>query len=238
MERDPQHAGAMGDTPAAGEPLPSLPARFVAVFISPGRLVEQVAREPKWAGVLLLGALLVALSVSLIPTEILMEANRQAAMERGRELPEMGAQVLRVMRIVTPILTFVATLIMTAFMAGVYAVVFAFVLGDEGRYVQYLAVVAHANLIAVVFALIITPLRISTGDPQLTLNLGTFLPFLPDGYVSTVLRYLDLTQIWSSLVIAQGAHAIDRRRSFGSAAGVGISILLLFAMVIAFIVQR
>lgn len=218
--------------------LPSLPARFAAVFFSPGRLVEQLARNPRWVGALLLGAVLVALSVSLIPAEIMMEANRQAAMERGRDLPEMGDRVLRIMRIVTPILTFVATLLITAFMAGLYALVFAFVLGDEGRYVQYLAVVAHANLIAVVFGLLLTPLRISTGDPQLTLNLGTFLLFLPDGYVLSVLRYLDLTQIWSTLVIAQGAHAIDRRRSFGSAAGAGLSIILVFAMVIAFFIRR
>jgi hypothetical protein len=225
-----------GDVTA--ESLPALPARFVAVFFSPGRLVEQLARDPKWIAALLLGALLVSLSVSLIPAEVMMEANRQAAMERGRDIPEMGDQVLRVIRIVTPILTFVATLLMTALIAGLYALVFAFVLGDEGRYTQYLAVVAHANFIAVVFGLLLTPLRISTGDPQLTLNLGTFLPFLPDGYVLSVLRYLDLTQIWSTLVIAQGAHAIDRRRSFGSAATVGLSIILLFAMVIAFFVRR
>ncbi len=167
-----------------------------------------------------------------------MEANRQTAMQRGQELPEMGNRVLGVIRIVTPIITFVATLLITAFMAGLYTLAFAFVLGDEGRYVQYLAVFAHANFIAVVFGLLLTPLRISTGDPQLTLNLGTFLPFLPDGYALSVLRYLDLTQIWSTLVVAQGAHAIDRRRSFGSAGAIGLSILLVFAMVIAFFVGR
>lgn len=218
--------------------LPSLPARLAAVFHSPGRLVEQLAREPRWIGALLVGALLVALSVTLIPAEVMMEANRQAAMERGRELPEMGDRVLRVIRIVTPIATFLATLIVTSLMAGLYALVFAFVLGDEGRYVQYLAMVAHANFIAVAFGLLLTPLRISMGDPQLTLNLGTFLAFLPDGYVLSVLRYLDLTQIWSTLVVAQGAHAIDRRRSFGSAATIGLSVVLLFAMVIAYFVQR
>ncbi len=218
--------------------LPSLPARLAAVFHSPARLVEQLAREPRWVGALLVGAILVTISVALIPAELMMEANRQAAMERGRELPEMGDRVLRVIRIVTPIMSFLATLLMTAFMAGLYALVFAFVLGDEGRYVQYLAMVAHANFIAVAFGLLLTPLRISIGDPQLTLNLGTFLPFLPDGYVLSVLRYLDLTQIWSTLVVAQGAHAIDRRRSFGSAATVGLSVVLLFAMVIAFFVER
>ena len=68
----------------AADALPSLPARFVAVFFSPGRLVEQLARDPRWIGALLLGAILVALSVSLIPAEVMMEATRQAAMERGQ----------------------------------------------------------------------------------------------------------------------------------------------------------
>jgi hypothetical protein len=218
--------------------LPALPARLASVFHSPGRLVEAIAREPRWIGALLICALLVSISVALIPAEAMMEANRQAAIERGRELPEMGDRVLRVIRIVTPIMTFVATVIMTSLMAGLYTLLFAFVLGDEGRYVQYLAMVAHANFIAVVFGLLLTPLRISTGDPQLTLNLGTFMPFVPDGYGLRVLTYLDLPQLWSTLVVAQGAHAIDRRRSFGSAAAITLSVVLLFAMVIAYVVQR
>ena len=41
----------------------------------------------------------------------------------------MGDRVLRVIRIVTPAITFVATLLITAFMAGLYTLVFAFVLG-------------------------------------------------------------------------------------------------------------
>lgn len=216
-----------------GERLPSLPARIVQVFVSPGRLVAEVAREPRWVGALLLGAVLVGLSVALIPTDILMEANRQAAMERGVEMPEMSARAARAMRIIIPVGTVVTTLLFTALFAGAYSVVFSFILGDEGRYTQYLAIVAHANFIPVLFGLLLTPLRISTGDPQLTLNLASFASFLPDGYVLSVLRYLDLTQIWSTLVIAQGAHAIDGRRTFGSAAMILLLGLLGIAMVIA-----
>jgi len=213
-------------------PLPALPARLAAVFFSPGRLMRQLTDNPAWLGALLVSAAVVGLSMLLIPSELFIEAQREAALERGVELPEMTDRAMLAMRIVIPTTTVVATLAMSFFFAGLYTVIFAFVLGDEGRYVQYLAAVTHAWFIAALFGLLVTPLRISTGDPQLTLNLGSFFFFLPDGYFLNVLRVLDLTQIWSTLVIAQGAHAIDRRRSFGSAAAILLVILVGVALVV------
>ena len=193
-------------------PLPALPARLISVFFSPGKLMEQLVEQPRWAGALLVGAVVIGLSVSLIPVEVFVEANRQAAIERGGNFPEMGENAMRAMRVVIPIGSMVSALLFSAFFAGLYTVVFAFVLGDEGTFRQYLAVLSHAYFIPALFGLLITPLRISTGDPQFTLNLASFFAFLPDGYLYNVLRVFDLTQIWSTLVIAQGVHAIDRRR--------------------------
>jgi hypothetical protein len=193
--------------------------------------MRQLTDNPAWLGALLVSATVVGLAMLLIPPELFIEAQREAALERGVELPEMTDRATLAMRIVIPATTVVATLAMSFFFAGLYTVIFAFVLGDEGRYVQYLAAVTHAWFIAALFGLLVTPLRISTGDPQLTLNLGSFFFFLPDGYFLNVLRVLDLTQIWSTLVIAQGAHAIDRRRSFGSAAAILLVILVGVALV-------
>lgn len=212
--------------------LPALPARLAAVFFSPGRLMRQLTGTPAWLGALFVSAAVVGLSMLLIPAELFIEAQREAALERGVELPEMTERAMLAMRIVIPTTMVVVTLAMSFFFAGLYTVIFAFVLGDEGRYVQYLAAVTHAWFIAALFGLLVTPLRISTGDPQLTLNLGSFFFFLPDGYFLNVLRVLDLTQIWSTLVIAQGAHAIDRRRSFGSATAILLVILVGVALVV------
>lgn len=213
--------------------LPSLPMRLAQVFYSPGHLMEALAERPRWVGPLLLSSLLVALSVALVPTEIFIEAQRQAALERGGELPQMGEEALRFMRVVIPVTSALAIALFSFVFAGVYTVVFAFVLGDEGRYKQYLAAVTHAWFIAAVLGLLVTPLRIAMEDPQYTLNLASFFFFLPDGYLYNVLRALDLTQIWSTLVIAQGAHAIDARRSFKSAAVICLSVLVVIALVIA-----
>jgi len=214
--------------------LPSLPARLVAVFFSPGRVMQQLAREPKWVGAMLVAAVIVGISMAMIPADVFMEINRQAALERGRDFPEMSERAMQVMSIVIPVTSVITTMIFSFVFAGLYTVIFAFVLGDEGGYRQYLAVVTHAWFIAVLFGLLITPLRISTGDPQLTLNLGSFLVFLPDGYLANFFRLIDLTQIWTALVIAQGVHAIDRRRSFGSAA----AILLVFMLALSAVMAR
>jgi len=213
--------------------LPGLPARLIAVFFSPGKLMDELVVDPRWIGALLVGAVVVGLSVALIPVDVFMEMNRQAALERGREFPEMTDRALRMMRLVIPLGSVVSTLVFTAIFTGVYTVIFAFVLGDEGRFRQYLAVVSHAYFIPLLFGLLVTPLRISTGDPQFTLNLASFFVFLPDGYVLNVLRVFDLTQIWSTLVIAQGVHAIDRRRSFSSAATILLMLFSGMALIIA-----
>ena len=60
----------------------------------------------------------------------------------------------------------------------------------------------------------------------------SFFFFLPSGYWLSVLTAMDLTQIWSSLVIAQGAHCIDRRRSFTSAAVILLSLMFAMALII------
>jgi hypothetical protein len=151
--------------------LPSLPARLFQVVVSPGKLTEQLARDPRWALALLLSVGLGALAVSLIPIDLMIEAQRQAALERGVEFPAMSGRALTAMRVGIPVATLVTTPIFAVLIAGFYAVAFAFILGDEGRFKQYLAVVAHAWFIPFLFSLLITPLRISTGDPQLTLNL-------------------------------------------------------------------
>lgn len=230
---DVPEAHALPPDEVMGADLPALPVRLTWAVVSPGRLMDLLVKNPVWVGALLVGALLVAASVALTPMELLMEANRTAAMERGADVPEMGENAERIMRVFIPAFSVVSVGLMTLLFAGVYTVIFAFVLGDEGSYRQYLAVVSHAWFIPALFALLLVPLKISAGDAQLTLNLGLFMPFLPEGYLANLFRFLDLTQIWSVLVIAQGAHTIDRRRSFGSAATILFTLLLIMAAVFA-----
>ena len=222
---------AASDPADQGPTLPPIHKRVFDVFINPGSLVTSLAAKPAFGAALLIGVVLVALQMSLIPVEVFMEMQREAFLERGQDMPQMSETAIKVTKIVTPVFAAISTAIFSFIFAGVYTLVFAFVLGDEGRYRQYLAVTTHAWIIPMLFGLLITPLRISTGNPQLTVSLGSFMFFLQDGYLLNVFKALDLTQIWASLVIAQGATAIDSRRSFGSAATVIIGLLVVIALI-------
>jgi len=218
---------------SAGEeatPVPAFHRRLLDVFFSPGRVMEALARNPVWAAALIFGVLLVLLQTFLIPVEVWQETFKAAALQRGQELPE-GFGMGPFMRISAVVGGGVGWFVFAFLMAGITTVLFAFVLGDEGRYRQYLAVLAHAWLIPAFVGLALIPLRIAESNPQLTLNLGSFFFFLPDGYVLKVLTMLDLSQLWAWVVMAQGVHAIEPRRSVKSAA----TILLLMALALALI---
>jgi hypothetical protein len=76
---------------------------------------------------------------------------------------------------------------------------------------------------------------IQTQNLELRLSVDVFIAgFFEDGFVRNVAKLLDLTVIWSILVIAQGAHAIDRRRSFASAATMMLALFFVYAVAIGF----
>lgn len=218
--------------PHGPPPLPSIPRRLVDVFLAPDRLARALAGHPAWAGALVFGALLVALQVWLIPLEVWEATFRQTMIERGQDPSSMamGGALMRVSGMVAGSVFWV---VLAFALSGIITGVFVFVLGDEGRYVQYLSALSHAWLIPALVGLALVPLRIVQADPQLTLNLGTFFFFLPNGYILRVLTFLDLTQLWALLVVAEGAHAIDPRRSFASAAGILLALNLALALALA-----
>lgn len=211
-------------------PLRSLPARLLDAIVSPGRMARTVADNPKWVGALLLCAVLLSLSVALLPYELIQDMQRRAMIQSGREVQEIPENVQTIIHVMSILAGGIGLAVLAFVGAGVRTFVFAFVLGDEGTYRQYLAVGVHAAIIPTLAALLYIPMRIAGGDPQLTINVGTFLPFLPDGLIHNVFRAMDISQVWSSLVIAMGIHAIDRRRSFASAAVIQMGLFFCLAL--------
>jgi hypothetical protein len=218
----------------AGEPIPALPRRLLDTFFSPGKMAADVARDPKWIGALLIAAALVGLSTALIPPELMAEVQRRTMLAQGATPPPMTPRTLEIIRYFSIVGGTLAIVIIGFLMSGIYTLIFAFILGDEGRYKQYLALFAHAMIIPALMSLPLVPLRIQTGDPQFTLSLGSFMgTFMERGYLLNVFRFMDLTQLWSTAVIALGAHAVDRRRSFGSAFTIMLCVTLGFALIFA-----
>jgi len=224
-----------GAATSAEPSLPSFPVRVGQVFFSPGTLLDALALRPAWAAAVVLGAVLVVAQTLLIPAEVWDAMFRDVMLRRAQAMPagfQAGGTLMRVSALAFGTLGYFA---ITFLFAGIVTLVFAFVLGDEGRYRQYLAVTGHAWLIPAFLGLLLVPLRIIQQDPQLTFNVGTFLYFLPEGYLATVAKMLDLSQAWAWLVVARGAHAIAPRRSFESAAVTLMVLFVIFALLFALI---
>jgi hypothetical protein len=199
-------------------------------------MAATVAEHPRWVGAMLVCAVLGALSVAVLPYELFEEMQRRMMIEGGgppTPIPEDARLYIRIFSIVGAALSIV---IFSFIGAGITTFIFAFVLGDEGRYRQYLAVGVHTAMVPLVVATLLAPMRVASGDPQLTINVGTFMTFLPDGYLYNVFRAMDVSQIWAMLVAAQGIHAIDRKnRSFASAATIQLGIFLCIALVVGWL---
>ena len=128
---------------------------------------------------------------------------------------------------------FVFWAIMLAVFAGVVTVFLTFLLGHEGTYRQYLAVVAHAHLISATSGILLLPLRIAAEDAQLLLSLGAFARFLEAGYVLRFLSFLDLFGLWAWLLVGLGAARIGPKESWVGGTVIVMLIPLTMAAVIA-----
>lgn len=212
-------------------PLPVLPVRLVQLLFSPGKLFEALRERPAWFGVLLLGAVLLAVSILLIPVDLFVEAAREQLIQRGQTVPpslESSGTLFRVSSVAGGVIFW---FIWAFLLSGIVTLVFSFFLGDEGRYKQYLSVVSHGLFIGALGALITVPLKIAQQDPSLTLSLGTFAFFLEEGYAFRVLRLLDLFQLWGYAVMAIGVTRIDPKRGLGSALVVFFGLAVVAALI-------
>lgn len=224
----------MHETDAAPPPLAPLWRRLAQLFYEPGRLGDALAATPAWFGALAVGALFIALGTGLIPGEIWAEWSRSQMVASGREVPEgvgeMGGTVYRIASAIGgPIFWFLWAFVM----AGIVTVIFAFLLGDEGSYKRYLAMTAHALVIAALGTVVTVPLKIAQSDPQLTLNVGTFFGDLGSGWLGRFLSGLDLFGLWSTIVLGILVSRVDPRRTAGSAVTVLLAITVVVTALVA-----
>ncbi|MBT8395332.1 MAG: hypothetical protein HKO65_07245 [Gemmatimonadetes bacterium] len=206
--------------------LPSLPQRVMQVFFSPGELFTALRDKPVWFGALAVGALLLFLSTVFIPTDMWVEFSRAQMIDQGQDVPagfEAGGPLIRIVSVIVGPIGF---FLMAFIVAGIITLFFAFLFGDNGRYVQYLSVVAHGTIISALGALLLLPLKLSQGDPTVTLSLGTFAFFLEEGYPYRVLKMIDLFGLWAFAVMAVGVTKIDPKRSYAFA----LTFFMVFAL--------
>jgi hypothetical protein len=199
--------------------LPNLAARWLQVFYAPGDLFARLRERPAWGAALLLVAIASVAAFVVVPPDLWEASFREQMLSAGANVPA-GFDFGRMTQLLGGAGTALFSVVLAFVLAGLLTLIFGFVLGDDGRYVQYLSVVSHALLIAATGALLITPLKIMRQDLQLTLNVGLFFPIGSESYPGRVLRLLDLFMLWSLVVIGVGASKIDARRGWLGAAGV------------------
>jgi hypothetical protein len=208
---------------------PGLFARYIQVFFSPDALFQELRARPVWVGAVLLSSGLVAAGVMLLPPDLMLATLRERSLASGQPLPQGFEDLEGVFRYITGAATFVFWPLILAMYAGVVTVIFAFLLGHEGTYKQYLAVVAHAHLITATAGVLVAPLRIVMEDAQLLISLGTFAPFLDDGYLFRFLSLVDLFGVWAWVLVGLGAARIARKKSWA----VGCVFVLMIPVVTA-----
>ena len=215
--------------------VPSLPVRAFQVLFAPGDLFKLLQAQPVWFWMMVVTAVMSALSVWLIPDEAWTNLFREQMLETGRisesELPTPGTGFRIIGSLGAAVSIFILQILIACFTFGV----FVFLLGDQGTFKQHLSIVAHAGVVPALGAFVALPLRISQLDPQLTLSVGTLFPFVPEGYFFSVLQALDLFALGAAVLTGLGVSLLDSRRSWGSGASVLVGLTVVFALAMGFV---
>ena len=213
---------------------PGIFGRYIRVFTSPDTLFRGLRERPDWLGAMLLGSCLVLAGTILLPPELTIAAMRERMLETGQPVPPGLADQMAVFRYAGAAAAFVFWGMLLTIYAGLIMGFFAFLLGHEGTYRQYLAVVAHAQLIQATSTVLMVPLRIAGEDAQLLLSLGAFAVFLEPGYLLRFLSFLDLFGLWGWVLVGLGVARIGRKESWAGASVIVMIIPLTMAALFAF----
>ena len=212
---------------------PGLLRRYFRVFYSPDLLFQGLRSRPAWAGAMFLGACLAASGTLLLPPELTLATIREQMLAQGQPVPPAFTNQVGWVRFAFAAAPFIFWGVLMAIFAGLVMVFFAFLLGHEGTYKQYLAVVVHAHLISATSTVLLLPLRIIGEDAQLLLSLGSFAVFLDDGYMLRLLSFLDLFGLWAWTLVGLGAARIGRKESWWFGTVVVLMIPITMASLIA-----
>ena len=229
-EYDTRHARA-ADVAEELPPRPAFFKRLWMVFVQPGDLFGQLALNPAWYPMAAFVAIVAALSMWFLPAEA-FEALILARIppDQAAEMPDLPANFIRLSTIGgIAVVSFLFPLVLSL----ITYVTFVFIRGDDATFKQHLCVMSHVGVITAFGSLFMMPLRMRSLDIEQILSVGTFFPFLPDGFLLNMLTRLDLFAVWATVVAGLGLSVISRK-SWGSTASILVGLLVVVAIIQAF----
>jgi hypothetical protein len=198
-------------------------ARFVGILTAPRSTFEYVVAHPKWFGMFVLTAVIVAFGAALPMTT---DAGKQAAVDQqvssmegfGMQVSdEQYAQMMKgtaILPYMTAGSVLVGTLIMALIIAAILWAIFNAALGGDASYKQILAVLIHAGVISAAGQLFTGPLNYFRGAVTSATNLSVLLPMLDEtSFMGRLAGAIDLFIIWWLIVLAIGLAVLYRRKT-------------------------
>jgi len=236
-------ASVGGSTPVS----PNVFARYIGVIASPKATFQSVAASPKWLGMLVLTAVLVAFFTALPMTT---DAGKQAALEQQVEqMKSFGFQVsdqayeqlekgLGRLPYTTAGSIIVFTPIIGLIFAGILFAIFNAALGGEASFKQVYATYMHSGVIGTLSAVLSGTVNYFSGRVGSVTNMGALLPMLSEkSFLAHLMGTIDIFIIWSVVVLAIGLGVLYKRRTQPIAISL-LSIYAVIAIVIAVLKSR
>jgi hypothetical protein len=201
----------------------NLIARFIGILTAPRATYEHVVARPKWLGMFLLTAVIIAIGAALPMTT---EAGKQAAVDQQvSSMESFGMQVsdeqyagmlkgTAILPYMTGGSVLVFSFVMALIMAALFWAIFNAALGGDASYKQILAVLVHAGVVTAAGQLFTGPLNYFRGAVTSATNLSVLLPMLDEtSFMGKLAGAIDLFVIWWLVVLSIGLAVLYRRRT-------------------------
>jgi hypothetical protein len=198
-------------------------SRFVGIITAPRATFESVVAHPKWLGMYLLTATIIAFGAALPMTT---DAGKQAALDQQvSSMESFGMQVsdemYEQMRRRTAFLPYqtagsivIGSIVIALLTAAILWAIFNAAMGGDASYKKILTVLIHAGVISALGQLFTGPINYLRGSVTSATSLGALLPMLDDqSFAGRLAGMLDIFIIWWLLVLAIGLAVLYRRRT-------------------------
>ncbi len=194
--------------------------RLLWIFTSPGKLMESLAERPRILFWMIFGSLPMAI-LYVVRMPLYKDTLRKAILAQseiyeayGMEMtPEMVEAALPT-SVITGIISMPFATIIGFLLTALIFFIILKLMNGQGKYKAYLSVTVHANIITVLYTLLLIPISHITGslheNAPLT-SLASLVPLDMEGTpLYAILANIDIFRIWYYVLLAIGFCAVSR----------------------------